>query len=117
MLKTAAITIAAFFIGFSPVWAQTAENDISAEEAKRQLKEILTEDVVKAAEPLNKKIDYIARNYDENDLKLMIRNMEKTDREAAKMQGKDYIPYDRRIDVNDPEQVKRFLRKRIDIIF
>jgi len=120
MLKTVLIILGILICGGNSALAQAEsemEKEMTPEEIQQQLDELFPEEDRKAAEPLNKKIDFIAKNYDKNDLKLIIRNFEKVNRETAKRQEKDYIPYDRRIDVNAPDQVKRFLRRRIDIIF
>lgn len=117
MQKIVFIAVASLLFA-SPLCAQTttaAEDELAAD--MQRLHELRDEDTVKAAVPLNRKIDYIAGNYDENDLKLLIKNFEKTNRGTAQKQGKEYVPYDRRIDVNNPEEVKRFLRRRVDIIF
>lgn len=110
------IAVASLLFSF-PLHAQTTTAEDEAAADMQKLQELRDEDTVKAAVPLNRKIDYIAGNYDENDLKLLIKNFEKTNRGTAQKQGKEYVPYDRRIDVNNPEEVKRFLRHRVDIIF
>ncbi len=102
-----------------PAAAQTADTqkEMTVTEAQAQLQDILNESLVEAAEPLNKKVDYIASSYDDGELRALIKNYEKTNRKIAARQGKKYVPYDRKIDVSDPQKVKRYLRKRIDIIF
>ena len=77
----------------------------------------LTEEVVEAARPLNSKLDYIAATYDAGDLRALIKNYEKTNKKIAARQGKTYVPYDRKINVEDPQKVKRYFHKRVDIIF
>ncbi len=98
--------------------AQSVEQDeMTPEQAQSVIEKTLTEDVKNASEQLNTKVDYIATRYDDNELKALIKNYEKINRKMAARQKEPYIPYDRKIDVNNPDKVKRYLRKRIDIIF
>ncbi|MBP3546590.1 MAG: hypothetical protein J6K16_05620 [Alphaproteobacteria bacterium] len=92
--------------------------EISPAQAQRIINEdFLTEEVVKTTAPLKKHIDYIAKNYEERPLRELIKNAEEIERKVAKKLEEDYVPYDRRIDVKNPEQVKRFFRKRISVIY
>lgn len=115
-MKYLLFIIAALCLGSGTAAAQYGGN-MSRTAAEREIQEILTDDITAAAKPLNNKLDYIATAYDEGELKDLIRNYEKTNRKIAARLGKDYVPYDRRIDVSDPQKVKRYFHKRIDIIF
>ena len=106
-------TLAVFMIN-SPAYCE--ETDKSAEQ-ESTLEEIIAEHRKQAAEPLNERIDYISQNYSEKELKDLIINYEKMTRKVAQNKGIKYVPYDRKIDVNDPKKVKRFLKNRTDIIF
>lgn len=101
----------------STAQAQYTQEKMSPAKAKATVAKALTEDVTNASKTLNAKIDYIATNYDDAELRALIRNYEKTNRKLAAREGKPYVPYDRRIDVQNPQKVKRYFRKRVDIIF
>ena len=77
----------------------------------------LTPEQVKATAGLKTQIDYMAENYREAELRRVILNMEKLNREMAKRNNREYVPYNQRIDLKNPDQVKRFFRSRIDTIF
>ncbi len=122
--------IVTLLILLSPIQvkASNEENDVNIqstntkekmtiEQAQKKINETLNDNLTKAAKPLNNKVDYISHSYDEGDLRALIKNYEKTNRKIAKRQNKTYIPYDQKIDVNDPQKVKRYLRKRVDIVF
>ena len=115
-MKYLLFIIAAFCLGSETAAAQY-NGTMSKRAAEREIQKILTDDITTAAKPLNNKLDYITTAYDEGELKDLIRNYEKTNRKVAAKLGKDYVPYDRRIDVSDPQKVKRYFHKRIDIIF
>lgn len=92
--------------------------DISPVQAKKIInEEFLTEEVVKTTAPLKKHVNYIAENYEERPLKELIKNAEEIERKVARKLEEDYVPYDRKINVKNPEQVKRFFRKRINVIY
>ena len=92
--------------------------DISPVQAQRIInEEFLTEEVAKTTAPLKKHVDYIAENYEERPLKELIKNAEEIERKVARKLDEDYVPYDRKINVKNPEQVKRFFRKRINVIY
>lgn len=112
------VVLSAFCFSVSVAQAQynsDANADLAA--ARATVKEIRTKDVTTAAKPLNNKIDYIAGAYDAGELRALIKNYEKTNKKIAARQGKAYIPYDRKIDVNNPQKVKRYFRNRVDIVF
>lgn len=111
-----AITLSLFVLA-SPARAEMSDEQIELEKARNTIKVLVTDDVVRSSQPLNNNIDYIAGNYSEDELKSLIRNYEKITRKVAIKQGKEYVPYDRRIDVKNPEEVKRYLKRRSDIIF
>lgn len=98
-----------------PSHAEISEEEV--ERARQVIKENLTEDVVEASKPLNKSIDYITTNYSERQLKDLIRNSELIERKSSLKNGHEYIPYDRKINVNNPAEVKRFIKKRSKIVF
>lgn len=77
----------------------------------------LTDDVVAASSSLKKHVDYIAENYEEADLRRMIRNTEEIERKIPQRGDRTYKPYDRRINTKNTEDVKRFFRQRIDAIY
>ncbi len=112
------VVLSVFCFGISAAEAQynpDANAELAA--ARTAVKEIRTKDVVTAAKPLNNKIDYIAGRYDAGELRALIKNYEKTNKKIAARQGKAYLPYDRKIDVNNPQKVKRYFRNRVDIVF
>lgn len=111
------IIISAFCLITISAQAEVSEVAQTPAAAEMAIKEIMTEDVITASQPLNDKIDYIAKNYSESDLKYLIKNYEKTNKKVAARRGKAYVPYDKKIDVNNPAKVKRYFRKRVDIIF
>ena len=93
-------------------------DDMSSAQAQRIINEdFLTKEVVETTAPLKKHIDYIAENYEERPLKELIKNAEEIERKVAKKLDEDYVQYDKRINVKNPEQVKRFFRKRISVIY
>ncbi len=116
-MKHILLIIVAVCFGSVSAKAQYGETPSPQAAAQTTIDKVLTEDVVEAARPLNKKIDYIATTYDSGDLRALIKNYEKTNKKIAARQGKAYIPYDRKINVNDPQKVKRYFHKRVDIIF
>lgn len=116
-MKRILSVFAVFLLAAGAVQAQVDEVMMRPTVARATIKETLTEDVIEAARPLNGKIDYIASTYDEGDLKALIKNYEMTNRKTARRQKKAYVPYNRKIDVNDPQKVKRYFHKRVDIIF
>ena len=99
------------------IQSTNTKEKMTIEQAQKKINETLNDNLTKAAKPLNNKVDYISHSYDEGDLRALIKNYEKTNRKIAKRQNKTYIPYDQKIDVNDPQKVKRYLRKRVDIVF
>lgn len=101
----------------STAQAQYAQEKMSPAKARATIDKTLTEDVENASKSLNNKIDFIAANYEDWELRALIKNYEKTNRKLAARKGEAYIPYDRRIDVQNPQKVKRYFRKRVDIIF
>jgi hypothetical protein len=111
------IILSALMFGIGNVNAQISATDMTKAQAEKALKGYVTDDVEKASQPLKKSINFIAGNYSESELKALIKNYEMAARKSAYKQGKPYIPYDKRIDVNKPSEVKRFLKKRADIIF
>ncbi len=106
---------------YSPAFAQLEgiiPEEVSPMQAQRIInEEFLTEEVVKTTAPLKRHVDYIAKNYEERPLREMIKNAEEIERKVARKLDDEYVPYDRRIDVKKPEQVKRFFRKRINVIY
>lgn len=117
-MKALLITALSIILSAGAVCAQVANSEnMSKEEAVIALKEYLTEDLVTASQPLNNDIDFVAKNYSEKELKALIKNYELITRKAAIREGNEYVPYDRRIDVDNPPEVKRFLKHRIDMIF
>lgn len=79
--------------------------------------DIMTDQVKEISAPLKNHIDYVVSNYPEGKLRKIIVNMEETEQKIAKQQGRQYIPYDRRINVKNPNQVQRFLRKRVNAVY
>ena len=79
--------------------------------------EFLTPEVVENTKTLKHSIDYMAENYSENDLHKIILYREEAARKIAKKLDKQYVPYDRRIDVKKPDDVKRYFRSRVDTIY
>ena len=117
-MKKALILLCLLCFGSASVQAQYNEpSQMSERKARSTIEKTLTEDVKNAAVPLNSKLDYIARNYDDSDLRALIKNYEKTNRKIAAHKGETYKPYDQRIDTQNPQKVKRYFRKRVDIIF
>lgn len=117
-MKNALFILCALCLGFaSTAQAQYAQEKMSTAKAHATIEKALTEDVKNASKALNTKIDYIATNYDDGELRALIKNYEKTNRKLAARKGIPYVPYDRRIDVQNPQKVKRYFRKRVDIIF
>ena len=119
MIRALLITILTILFSINSANAQVdldIEN-MSLEQAQAELRKYLTDDVVNASKPLNNTIDFMANNYSEQDLKALIKNFELVARKSAEKQGMEYVPYDRKIDINNPAQVKRFLKNRINIIF
>ncbi|MBQ8677335.1 MAG: hypothetical protein IJ529_02560 [Alphaproteobacteria bacterium] len=80
-------------------------------------RDFLTEDTIKATDSLRSQVNYVAENYEEAQLKRIIRNMEEMERKASRESETLYVPYDRRINVKKPDDVKRFFRKRIKTIY
>ena len=105
------------FLCFALPAVAEEERQLSPAATEMKLREILNDDIKDAAKPLNSKLDYMADAYSDGELRALIKNYEMTNRKLAARQGKAYVPYDRKIDVNDPAKVKRYFRKRIDIIF
>lgn len=115
-MKNLLITLAACAVISHSAYAQTKE--ISPAEAQMIInEEFLTDDVVKASSALKQHIDYIADNYQEAELRGIIRNTEEIERKTAKRLHRSYIPYDRRINVKKQQEVKRYFRKRLDAIY
>lgn len=115
-MKNLLIALAVCIVIPHSAFAQTKE--MSPAEAQMAINEkFLTDDVVKASSTLKQHVDYIADNYKEAELRNIIRNTEEIERKTAKRLGKAYAPYDRRIDVKKPQEVKRYFRKRLNAIY
>lgn len=98
------------------VFAQNKE--MTPIEAQQLINEkFLTDDVVTVSASLKQHVDYIADNYEEGELRDIIRNAEEVERKIAKRLERTYEPYDRRINVKRPQDVKRYFRKRLDAIY
>lgn len=106
-------------VGIAISHSAFAQNkEMTPAEAQQAINEkFLTDDVVKASSALKQHVDYIAVNYEESQLRDIIRNTEEVERKTAKRLGRVYQPYDRRINVKKPQEVKRYFRKRIDAIY
>ncbi len=106
-------------LGFacSQAYADNTSTVKTKEQIEQEIKSYLSDDLVEASKGLNQNVDYISNNYSEAQIRQTIKNYELLHKKAAKKQGKDYVPYDKQIDVNNPKDVKRFLKKRTDIIF
>ncbi len=115
-MKNLLIALAVCLAMSHSAYAQTKE--MSPAEAQMAINEkFLTDDVVKASSALKQHVDYIADNYKEDELRNIIRNTEEIERKTAKRLGHTYTPYDRRINVKKPQEVKRYFRKRLDAIY
>lgn len=108
----------ALFCLLISVPAFAVSSDMSPEQAQEAInKRFLTTETVEITKGLKKQTDYVAENYQEGELRRLILNMEKLARKTARKNNNEYIPYDRRIDVKNPQQVKRFFRNRINAIY
>ena len=116
-MKRILLIVAVVCFGSISAEAQYGNKSMRPAAARATIDKTLTEEVVEAARPLNSKLDYIAATYDAGDLRALIKNYEKTNKKIAARQGKTYVPYDRKINVEDPQKVKRYFHKRVDIIF
>ena len=116
-MKRILLIVAVVCFGSISAEAQYGNESMRPAAARATIDKTLTEEVVEAARPLNSKLDYIAATYDAGDLRALIKNYEKTNKKIAARQGKTYVPYDRKINVEDPQKVKRCFHKRVDIIF
>ena len=115
LFTTVLILILALIIGIVDAHAQT---EMTPEEAQRILREdFLTDDVVNATRPVNESLDFMARNYSEKELRNVIRNYELLERKRAAREEREYLPYDRKIDIKNPDEVKRYFKKRTNVVF
>ena len=94
------------------------ENTISPEKAQKIINsEFLTPKVVKNTGGLKSDIDYITNNYSEGDLHKLILSREELERKVAKQLGETYVPYDRKVNVKNPSDIKRYFRARSNVIY
>lgn len=115
-MKRILLIVAVVCFGSISAEAQYGNESMRPAAARATIDKTLTEEVVEAARPLNSKLDYIAATYDAGDLRALIKTTKNQQKIAAR-QGKTYVPYDRKINVEDPQKVKRYFHKRVDIIF
>lgn len=102
----------------TPVIASAQEDEMSPAQIQRIIdREILTDNVKNVSEPIKNHVDYMVNNYQRADMRKIIVNMEESEQKISKQQRRSYVPYDRRINMRDPDDVQRFLRKRVNTIY
>ena len=98
------------------VYAQSSE--MTPELAQKIINtEFLPPQAAENTKTLKQSVDYVAENDSEASLRKIILYREEAERKIADKLNKKYVPYDRRIDVKKPEQVKRYFRSRLDAIY
>ena len=102
----------------APAVASAQEEEMSQAQIQRIIdREILTENVKEVSRPIKDHVDYMVNNYQRADMRKIILNMEESEQKIAKQQRRGYVPYDRRINMKNPNDIQRFLHKRVNTIY
>lgn len=102
----------------APAIASAQEEEMSQAQVQRIIdREFLTENVKQVSEPIRSHVDYMVNNYQRADMRKIILNMEESEQKIAKQQRRGYVPYDRRINMKNPNDIQRFLHKRVNTIY